>query len=102
MKLSKVWVFTDKKLLKTRERGTSKNNMLMVTRVRKLYNKILQMDENLIISITSAENNQIEKLVHEFKDNYTLGGSELVKVFGSWWFSHSLFLYIFFFIVNTD
>ena len=39
------------------------------------------MDENLIKSIMSVENNQIEKLVHEFKDNYILGGSELVIVF---------------------
>ena len=70
-----------KKPLKTRERGTAENNKLIVSRVRKLYNKILQMDENLIESIMSVENNQIEKLVHEFKDNYVLGGSELVIVF---------------------
>ena len=49
------------------------------------------MDEKLIKSIMSVENNQIEKLVHESKDNYILGGSELVNVFGSWWFSHGLF-----------
>ena len=29
----------------------------------------------------SLENNQIEKLVHEFKDNYTLDGSEMIKAF---------------------
>ena len=33
-----------KKPLKTRERATTENNKLIVTRVRKLYNKILQMD----------------------------------------------------------
>ena len=70
-----------KKPLKTRERGTTENNKLRVTRVRKLYNKILQMDENLIKSLMSVENNQIEKLVHEFNYNYILGGSNLVNVF---------------------
>ena len=70
-----------KKSLKTRERGTTEKNKLIVSRVRKLYNKILQMDENLIKSIMSVESNQIENLVHEFKDNYVLGGSELVIVF---------------------
>ena len=39
------------------------------------------MDKNLIKSIMSAENNQIEKLVHNFKDNFILGGRELAKVF---------------------
>ena len=39
------------------------------------------MDENLIKSIMSAENNHIEKLVHDFEDNFVLGGSELVNVF---------------------
>ena len=70
-----------KKPLKTRERATTENNKLIVTRVRKLYNKILQMDENLIKSIMSAEKYQLEKLVHDFKDNFILGGSELVNVF---------------------
>ena len=49
----------------------------------------------------SVENNQIEKLVHEIKENYILGGSELVNVF-CWLvvFSWS-FLNIPFFITNT-
>ena len=50
----------------------------------------------------SVENNQIEKLVHEFKDNYILCGSEWVNEFSSWWFSHGLFLNILFCIMNTD
>ena len=49
------------------------------------------MDENLIKSIMSVEINQIEKQVHEFKNRYNLGDSELVNIFGSWWFSHGLF-----------
>ena len=40
------------------------------------------MDENLIKSVMSAENSQLEILVHDFKDNFILGGSELVNVFG--------------------
>ena len=56
MKLSKVWVFRDeKKPLKTKEKATTENNKLKVTRVRMLYHKILQMDENLTKSIMSAE-----------------------------------------------
>ena len=39
------------------------------------------MDDNLMKPIMSVENYQIENLVHEFKDNYILGGSELVNVF---------------------
>ena len=39
------------------------------------------MDENLIKSIMFVENNRIEKLVHEIKDSFFLGGSELIKVF---------------------
>ena len=39
------------------------------------------MDENVIKSIMSAEKYQLEKLVHDFKDNFILGGSELVNVF---------------------
>ena len=39
------------------------------------------MDEYLIKSIMSAEKYQLEKLVHDFKDNINLGGSELVNVF---------------------
>ena len=70
-----------KKPLKTRERATTENNKLIVTRVRKLYNKILQMDEYLIKSIMSAEKYHLEKLVHDFKDNFILCGSELVNVF---------------------
>ena len=70
-----------KKPFKKRERATTENNKLIVVRVRKLYNKILQMDENLIKSIMSAEKYQLEKLVHDFKDNFILGGSELVNVF---------------------
>ena len=83
MKLSKVWLFTDEKktTLKTRERGTPENKKLIVTRVGNIYNKILQIVENLIESIMSVENNQIEKLVHEFKVNYILGASELVNVY---------------------
>ena len=82
MKLSKVWVFRDeKKPLKTRERAPTENNKLIVTRVRKLYNKILQMDKNLIKSIMSAEKYLLEKLVHDFKDNFILGGSEALNVF---------------------
>ena len=43
------------KPIRTRERSTTEGNQLIVTRVRKLYNKFLQMDENLIKSIMSAE-----------------------------------------------
>ena len=39
------------------------------------------MDENLIKSKMSAEKYQLEKLVHYFKDNFILRGSELVNVF---------------------
>ena len=81
MKLSKVWLFRDEKTLTTRKRGTTENYKLIVTRVRKLYNKTLQMHENLIKPIMSGEKYQIEKLLHDFKDNFILGGSELANVF---------------------
>ena len=48
--------------------------------MKKLFT-IFQKDENLIKSKMSAENNQIEKLVHDFKDNFIVGVSELVNVF---------------------
>ena len=74
-------VHEQNKPLKTSERGTTENNKLVVTRLRKLFNIILQMDENIIQSIMCVENNQIENLVHELKINYIQGGSELVNVF---------------------
>ena len=69
------------KILRNREKLTSKNKRKIENRVRLLFNKCVQLDKSILISLMRCKKEGLDELLHDFRDLYICDNDHLLSLF---------------------